>query len=122
MILAYWGPENDKASYRAARHEPKPHPAGLSNPARNSWGLAKVWPPRSAHSTVEFNGQLWVLAGSDGDYLNDVWALKLNGADAVSDTVMARAIKWLYKASTRKGADRFTLVVHRGPHPATLEQ
>jgi len=62
---------------------------------------SKVWPPRSAHSTVEFNGQLWVLAGSDGDYFNDVWALKLKGADAVSDTAIARAIKWLYKATTR---------------------
>ena len=39
---------------------------------------SKLWSPRSAHSTVEFNGQLWVLAGSNGDYFNDVWALKLN--------------------------------------------
>ena len=66
----------------------------------NPYLASKVWPPRSAHSTVEFNGQLLVLAGSDGDYFNDVWALKLNGADAVSDTAMARAIRWLYKAST----------------------
>ena len=50
---------------------------------------AKVWSPRSAHSTVEFNGQLWVLAGSNGDYFNDVWALKLGGND------LRRARLWL---------------------------
>jgi hypothetical protein len=62
---------------------------------------SKVWPRRLAHSTAEFNGQLWVLAGSNGDYFDDVWALKLGGDNAVSGSAMARTERWLYKVLAR---------------------
>ena len=45
---------------------------------------AKPWPPRRvAHSSIVFNDQLLVLAGSDGDYFNDVWALKIERDEVV---------------------------------------
>jgi hypothetical protein len=32
------------------------------------------WSARVWHSTVVFNGKLWVIGGYDGDYRNDVWS------------------------------------------------
>jgi hypothetical protein len=58
---------------------------------------SKLWSPRLAHSAVEFNGQLLILAGSNGDYFNDVWALKLNGFNAISGSPLARVVRWFYK-------------------------
>ncbi len=55
---------------------------------------SKVWSPRLAHSTVVFKDQLLVLAGSDIDYFNDVWSLKISG-DWAPARFTARALKSL---------------------------
>ena len=60
-----------------------------------------VWPARLAHSVLEFNDQLLVVAGSNGDYFNDVWALKLNKTSIISGTTIARALRWLYTSTAR---------------------
>jgi hypothetical protein len=38
----------------------------------------KMWSPRLAHSALSYSDRLWILAGSNYDYFNDVWALALN--------------------------------------------
>jgi len=58
---------------------------------------AKPWPPpRAAHSSIVFNDQLLVLAGSDGDYFNDVWGLKIERDEVFPGSSLTRAQKWLY--------------------------
>jgi len=58
---------------------------------------AKPWPPRrAAHSSIVFNDQLLVLAGSDRDYFNDVWALKIERDEIFPGSSLTRAQKWLY--------------------------
>ena len=58
---------------------------------------AKPWPPRrAAHSSIVFNDQLLVLAGSDGDYFNDVWALKIGRDELFRGSSLTSAKKWLY--------------------------
>ena len=58
---------------------------------------AKPWPSRMAHSSIVFNDQLLVLAGSDGDYFNDVWALKIRRDEVFPGSGLTRAKKWLYE-------------------------
>jgi len=58
---------------------------------------AKPWPSRLAHSSIVFNDQLLVLAGSNGDYFNDVWALKIGRDEVFPGSSLTRAKKWLYK-------------------------
>jgi len=38
-----------------------------------------------------------VLAGSNGDYFNDVWALKIGRDEVFPGSSLTRAKKWLYK-------------------------
>lgn len=67
---------------------------------------AKPWPPRVAHSSTVFNDQLLVLAGSDGDYFNDVWALKIERDEVFPASSLTRAQKWLYMAFKPKAFTR----------------
>jgi hypothetical protein len=56
---------------------------------------ARSWPARMAHCSVVFDGRLWVLAGSNGDYFNDVWTLRV-GREDLEGRNLTRAVKWLY--------------------------
>ena len=58
---------------------------------------AKVWPRRMAHSAVVFNDRLLVLAGSNGDYFNDVWALRIARDEVFPSSDLTGAVKWFYK-------------------------
>jgi hypothetical protein len=57
----------------------------------------KTWPARMAHSTVVFNGRLWLLAGSNGDYFNDVWALRIEEDELIPGSTWTGMVKWFYK-------------------------
>ena len=58
---------------------------------------ARAWPPRIGHSSIVFNDRLWVLAGSDGDYFNDVWALRVGRDEVFPGSGLTRAVKWFYR-------------------------
>ena len=57
---------------------------------------AKPWPSRMAHSSIAFNDRLWVLAGSNSDYFNDIWSLKIRKEEVFPGTSLTRAKKWFY--------------------------
>ena len=58
---------------------------------------AKVWPRRMAHSSIVFNDRLLILAGSNEDYFNDVWALRIARDEVFPASDLTRAVKWFYK-------------------------
>jgi hypothetical protein len=58
------------------------------------------WPPRVSLCSIVFNDRLWILAGSNGDYINDVWTLKLGQGEVNRSSSLDRAAKWFYKNFT----------------------
>ncbi|SFI49122.1 hypothetical protein SAMN05216525_109149 [Bradyrhizobium sp. Gha] len=62
--------------------------------------LSKMWVPRMAHSALVFSDRLWVVAGSNFDFLHDVWALDLP-TDWTGESPFSRTWRFLLEERNR---------------------